>query len=72
VLSAGRISEDAPLVGAGCGRFLVRRLAERCARPYRDFGALCTEQEELAARAADCAPAVALALALWADHVMDR
>lgn len=53
---------DAPLVGAGVGRFLVRRLARHSARDYVDFGALCGVQGTLADAAAGCAPAAALAL----------
>ncbi len=62
-LSLGIVADDAPLVGAGVGRFLVRALALRFARPYRDFGDLFPDsvhaQHRLAA--ADCAPAVAVA-----------
>jgi probable H4MPT-linked C1 transfer pathway protein len=60
-LSRGVIGESAPIVGAGVGRFLVARLAERLGRPYVDFATLieaATEEREWAAR---CAPAVAVA-----------
>ena len=39
-LSRGLIPDAAPLVGAGCGRFLVQRLAAAADRPYRDFAEL--------------------------------
>ena len=39
-LSRGLLPDAAPLVGAGCGRFLVERLAPRPDRPYRDFAEL--------------------------------
>lgn len=62
-LSLGIVSNDSPLVGAGVGRFLVRALASRLERPYRDFDDFFSdyahEQHRLAA--ADCAPAVAVA-----------
>jgi probable H4MPT-linked C1 transfer pathway protein len=60
----------APLVGAGVGRFLVVRLAELLHRPYIDFATLCRCPTGLSDRAADCAPAVALAL--LSDHVIDQ
>jgi probable H4MPT-linked C1 transfer pathway protein len=54
---------EAPLVGAGIGRFLVRALAERLGRPYRDFNELVPVPESQAGpEPADCAPAVSLAL----------
>lgn len=65
-LSRGVIDEAAPLVGAGVGRFLVKELASRLARPYSDwieFFPQCHPQT--AQRAADCAPATALACLAW-------
>jgi len=52
----------APLVGAGCGRFLVTALARDEARGYIDFGALAGVPDECAGWAATCAPSVAVAL----------
>jgi probable H4MPT-linked C1 transfer pathway protein len=52
----------APLVGAGCGRFLVAALAREEARGYIDFGALAGVPERCSAWAATCAPSVAVAL----------
>lgn len=56
---------DAPLkpvvYGAGVGRFLARRLAERLGLMYRDLGALWAADAGLADAAASCAPAVAVA-----------
>ena len=63
-LSRGLLPESAPLIGAGCGRFLVERLAAAEGRPYRDFAALLDAQGPAAAWAATCAPAVAVALLL--------
>ena len=40
ILSRGGLGEDAPRVGAGVGRFLVRRLAGWLQRPYVGFGEL--------------------------------
>ncbi|MSP27992.1 MAG: H4MPT-linked C1 transfer pathway protein [Methylococcales bacterium] len=59
---------DAPLIGAGIGRFLVRELAGLLGRDTVDFSACCpevSEQSELST--ADCAPAVAVACLLFAS-----
>jgi probable H4MPT-linked C1 transfer pathway protein len=52
----------APLLGAGCGRFLVAALARDEARGYIDFGTLAGVPDSCAAWAATCAPSVAVAL----------
>lgn len=56
----------APLVGAGCGRFLVAALARReggdAARGYIDFGTLAGVPANRSDWAATCAPSVAVAL----------
>ncbi len=38
VVSSAHLSDDAPIVGAGIGRFLIRDLATQIGRPYKDFG----------------------------------
>ena len=53
---------SAPVVGAGCGRFLAARLAQSLDRPYRDFAEIIDCADDVRAMAATCAPAVALAL----------
>ncbi len=50
------------MVGAGVGRFLAARLAERRGATYLDLANVLTDDENLAASAADCAPAVAVGL----------
>ena len=62
VLSRDLIEDDAPLVGAGIGRFLLRDLAARLGRPYLDFADLVQGSLETREWAACCAPAVAVAL----------
>ncbi|MCC8403174.1 H4MPT-linked C1 transfer pathway protein [Paraburkholderia sp. MMS20-SJTN17] len=62
VVAAHPALAAAPLVGAGCGRFLVAALAREEARGYIDFGALAGVPQECAAWAATCAPSVAVAL----------
>lgn len=53
----------APVVyGAGVGRFLSARLAQRLGLMYRDVGSAWAGDPALAAAAADCAPAVAVAM----------
>ncbi|MEX3901143.1 hydantoinase/oxoprolinase family protein [Paraburkholderia sp. BR10954] len=62
VVAAQPALAAAPLVGAGCGRFLVAALARDEARGYIDFGALAGVPDASAAWAATCAPSVAVAL----------
>ena len=51
----------APVIGAGCGRFLAHRLASELGRPYRDFADMIEVAPEAREMAARCAPAVAVA-----------
>ena len=61
-LSRGLVADEAPLVGAGCGRFLLPPLA--VGRPCRDFAELLDCEPAARAWAATCAPAVAVAVLL--------
>ncbi|EGV33365.1 H4MPT-linked C1 transfer pathway protein [Thiorhodococcus drewsii AZ1] len=61
LLSRGELVAQAPILGAGVGRFLARRLAERLGRPYIGFESLFAPSEVGAPDMADCAPAAALA-----------
>lgn len=66
VLGRGGLAGDAPVIGAGCGRFLVRELGRRLERPYIDFAEIAgslldAAGQDLRERAADCAPALAVA-----------
>ena len=59
VLSAhSDLDKQAPVIGAGAGRFIVSQIAERLQRPYVDFDSLLDSHET----AATYAPASALAL----------
>jgi hypothetical protein len=61
--SRNAIAPDAPFIGAGVGRAVAERLAQRQGRSYRDFAALIVAaSDELRVAAANCAPATALAL----------
>ncbi|AUB85495.1 hydantoinase/oxoprolinase family protein [Candidatus Thiodictyon syntrophicum] len=64
LLSRGELAADAPILGAGVGRFLARRLAARLGRAYLGFGALFEGQAPGTPdgpEVADCAPAAAVA-----------
>jgi len=69
VLSAHGLTQEVPLVAAGVGRFLVPRLAQRTARGHLDAGRVLAGSEALASAAADCAPAVAVALLAHAGGI---
>jgi len=61
-LSKHRLLQDSPLIGAGVGRFLVKRIALNLGRPYLDFSDLfpvAVIQSDMTV--ADCAPAAAIA-----------
>lgn len=62
VLSRANLSADAPIVGAGVGRFVLKRLAQRLDRAYVDFSDLVEVAPEIRDKAGNCAPAVAMAL----------
>ncbi len=62
VLSHARFGAETPIIGAGVGRFVVKRLAERLHCAYVDFSDLIEAAPEIRHRAGDCAPAVAVAL----------
>lgn len=52
---------DMPIIGAGAGKFLIRRLAEWHNMPYYDFADFLQGDEMLKQAAAICAPATACA-----------
>ena len=62
VLSRGLIEADAAIVGAGVGRAVIARLAARMGRRYIAFDDLIEALPQARAKAADCAPAAAVAL----------
>jgi (4-(4-[2-(gamma-L-glutamylamino)ethyl]phenoxymethyl)furan-2-yl)methanamine synthase len=49
------------IVGAGVGRFLIKKIAQRLNIPYIEFSELCNSESELKHKCNVCAPAVALA-----------
>lgn len=60
--SRGAFASDAPIVGAGVGRLLIARLAQTHGCAFIDFADFIEAAPSLQRRAADCAPAAALAL----------
>jgi probable H4MPT-linked C1 transfer pathway protein len=63
VLSQAAVPAGAMVIVAGVGRFLAAALARQFATPYRGFDELIEARNAaIAACAADCAPAVAVAL----------
>ncbi len=71
VLSRELTAGSPPLVGAGVGRILVRRLAERRGSAYRDFEAHLPIAPDLRERAGWFAPAVSVGwLALQRDRLV--
>lgn len=61
LLSNPALSPTAPLVGAGAGRFLIEQISHRLNRPYLGIESLFPCRNEIKAKVADCAPAVAVA-----------
>jgi len=68
VLSRGLVGKDAPVIGAGVGREVIRRLATRLERPFRPFDDAIPADPSAYAEASDCAPASAVALLLAAQR----
>ena len=62
VIDRAGLNSQAPLVGAGCGRFLVEAIARRLDRAYVDFADLVPVDATARHSAAICAPAVAVAV----------
>lgn len=61
-LVAGNVSEGAPVVGAGIGRWQIRRLAERLGRGFIDFADLIPADDAARSEASSAGPASAVAL----------
>jgi (4-(4-[2-(gamma-L-glutamylamino)ethyl]phenoxymethyl)furan-2-yl)methanamine synthase len=62
VLSHGGLGSRPPIIGAGVGRFVLQRLAQRLGCTYSDFADLIETTPQMRRKAADCAPAAALAV----------
>jgi probable H4MPT-linked C1 transfer pathway protein len=58
-------TKEAPLIGAGAGRFLIKQMAERMQRPYVDISSMIKAQSPLQQNFAGiCLPAYAVAYLL--------
>lgn len=66
--SREQLPDDAPVVAAGVGRFLVADLAARRGRRWLDFGSLVPSASGVNGRVSDCAPAVAVAWLARGGH----
>ncbi|GGA58848.1 ATP synthase subunit C [Nitratireductor aestuarii] len=62
ILVSGDLPDDAPLIGAGIGRWQVKRLAQRLDRKFIDFAELLPSEDSCRISASDAAPAAAVAL----------
>jgi probable H4MPT-linked C1 transfer pathway protein len=61
-LVSGKLVKGAPIVGAGSGRWQIRRLAERLDRRFIDFADIVPAEDAVRAEASAAAPAAAVAL----------
>lgn len=61
LFSIGVLPDQAPVVGAGVGRFLAAKVAATRGRPFVPFASLVEAPPELADAVSNCAPAVAVA-----------
>lgn len=59
---AGKLGGEAPIVGAGAGRWQIRRLAERMGRRFVDFADIIPADDLVRGEASSAAPAAAVAL----------
>jgi probable H4MPT-linked C1 transfer pathway protein len=53
--------QESKIIGAGTGRFLIKKIAQRINLPYVEFSDLCKTKPELQHKCNICAPAVAVA-----------
>ncbi len=66
------LSEEAPIIGAGCGCFLAESLAKRLQRPYLNFADLIPCDDAAREMTARCAPAAAVALLAYTNGMIFR
>jgi (4-(4-[2-(gamma-L-glutamylamino)ethyl]phenoxymethyl)furan-2-yl)methanamine synthase len=59
---AGDLASDAPIVGAGAGRWQIKRLGERMERRFIDFADIIPADDAVRGEASIAAPASAMAL----------
>ncbi|HXG77739.1 MAG TPA: hydantoinase/oxoprolinase family protein [Methyloceanibacter sp.] len=64
------LGAEAPVVGAGCGRFIAKHVANRLGRPYCDFIEIIACDASTGEIAAVCAPAVAVGLLVESEVLL--
>ncbi len=69
ILSRNLLDNDATIIGAGIGRFIIDNIAHRLGMPYVDFTKFIETESTLSAAATQCAPAVAVACLLKTETV---
>jgi probable H4MPT-linked C1 transfer pathway protein len=62
LIAREQLDPTAPVIGAGCGRFVARRLAKQLGLAYGDFAELVDRVPEASEMASRAAPAVSVAL----------
>lgn len=60
-LARGLIASSVPIIGAGCGNFLAKKIAQKLARPYIEFSRFTNKKNEYNQIVNTCAPAYAVA-----------
>ncbi len=60
-IARGLLAPSAPMIGAGCGSFLVEKIAQKLARPYIDFSLFIDKKSEYKQIVNTCAPACSVA-----------
>lgn len=68
-LARGLLASSAPMIGAGCGSLLAKKIAQKLDRPYLDFSSFASKKIEYNQIVTACAPAYAVAaLAMMEIH----
>ena len=71
LIAREELAAEAPVIGAGCGRFIARQIAERLGRNYCDFAEIVDCAPQARDMAATCAPAVAVGLLAAHELILD-
>ena len=72
LLARAELTAGAPVIGAGCGRFIARHVAARLGRRYCDFAELIDCAPGARDMAAACAPAVAVGLLAAHELIIEK
>jgi (4-(4-[2-(gamma-L-glutamylamino)ethyl]phenoxymethyl)furan-2-yl)methanamine synthase len=66
-LARGLLVSSAPIIGAGCGNFLVKKMAQILRRPYLEFSSFVNKKVEYNQIVNVCAPAYSVAALALAE-----